>query len=301
MTGWRSLHLFVADREDLDGLILEAASVIGRFPDCRDDWFFIRYVEGGLHLRLRIGAQASRHFDDIRAHMADICAKTGAGRAPEPWIIKTQYPDANGQIFDVGAAIDIAYEPEVMRYAGDDAMVINERLFRVSSRIALAVIRAAAKDPHRRVPLAMELMLAAIAGLCGGDISPGDYLRTYAAFWSEAWRDSGMTVALQGGGSIDFAASYARYLAVAAGRREVTTPIDEWSRTLAAARVEFAALHRQGRLTSPMTGTATVGADAFAAAMLSLTHSQMHMLNNRMGLWPYYEIAMADRLIAQLR
>jgi hypothetical protein len=25
------------------------------------------------------------------------------------------------------------------------------------------------------------------------------------------------------------------------------------------------------------------------------------MLNNRMGLWPYYEIAMADRLIAQLR
>ena len=116
MTAWQSIHLFVAERGDLDILALEAATLMGGLPAGRHDWFFIRYLEGGLHLRLRIGAEAGGHFPAIRAHMAAACARLGAGRSPEPWALRLRHPDAAGELHAVGVAIDVPYAPEVRRY-----------------------------------------------------------------------------------------------------------------------------------------------------------------------------------------
>ena len=300
MTAWQSIHLFVAERGDLDILALEAATLMGGLPAGRHDWFFIRYLEGGLHLRLRIGAEAGGHFPAIRAHMAAACARLGAGRSPEPWALRLRHPDAAGELHAVGVAIDVPYAPEVRRYAGPAGLLINEQLFRDSTRVALAVIRASRGDARRRVGLAMELMLAGVIGLCGADAAPQDFMRRYAAFWRAAWRETGLATHVRGAAGISFAASCARYRDVAAGKRAITSPIDDWCAALAAARAGFAELHASGALHAPATGAATQGAQALAATLASLAHSQIHMLNNRLGLWPHDEIAMADVLAEHL-
>jgi hypothetical protein len=301
MTAWHAIHLFVADRDDLDILALEAATLMASFPACRHDWFFIRYLEGGLHLRLRIGAEAGRHFAAIRSHMAATCARLGAGRSPEPWALRLRHPDAAGDYHAVGAAIDVPYVPEVRRYAGPAGLPINEQLFRDSTRAALAVIRASRGDARRRAGLAMELMLAGVIGLCGADVAPQDFMRSYAAFWAETWREAGLATNVRGAAGTSFAASCTRYRDVAAGQRAIASPIDDWCATLAAARAGFAELHASGQLQSPATGAATQDAQGLAGTLASLAHSQIHMLNNRLGLWPHDEIAMAEFLAEHLR
>ncbi len=301
MNSWRALHLFVAERDDLDRLALAAADCLSRFPESRHDWFFIRYLEGGLHLRLRIGAQAGRHFAQIHAEMAAACAALGAGKAPEPWVLRMRHGDADGKFHPVGAAVEIPYQPEIRRYAGPDGLLINEQLFRDSTRIAMAVIRASPGDLRRRVRLALELMLASVVGLCGPDVAPQDFMRNYAAFWTEAWRGAGFASTLQGAAGISLATNHSRYQDVATGKRAVVSPIDDWCSALAAARAEFAGLHASGRLQSPVTGLASGDGPALAATFSSLAHSQIHMLNNRLGLWPHDEIAMAEFLAEHLR
>jgi hypothetical protein len=210
--------------------------------------------------------------------------------------MRMRHGDPDGQFFAVGATVDIPYAPEIRRYAGPEGLLINEQLFRDSTRVALAVIRASPGNRGRRVHLAMELMLAGVIGLCGADVAPQDFMRSYAAFWTEAWRGAGLAADVRGSSGISFARSRARYVDVASGKRAVQSPIDDWCSALAAARVRLIRCHASGRLHSPATGAATQDAQALAATLYSLAHSQIHMLNNRLGLWPHDEIAMADFL-----
>jgi hypothetical protein len=172
---WLSAHLYYHDR--LDPLLTEmvaplvrelsGAGLVGR---C----FFLRYWDGGPHLRLRLrlrttpGARAQvkaqlvdRHAVFTRAHPAPerldpvsyrrrasrLARWEGlAGFAPEP------YPN-NSLAF-------VAYRPEHHRYGRGRNLAAVERHFAESSRIALDLICAGATAAHRRTAAFSMILLA---------------------------------------------------------------------------------------------------------------------------------------------
>ncbi|MYT25707.1 hypothetical protein GTW69_36490, partial [Streptomyces sp. SID7760] len=83
------------------------------------DWFFIRYHEGGPHLRIRFrgagsGGDAARDAAALAAELA--LAAAGTTPATGTW------PGRHGEVRVV------AYEPETERYGGPPALPVAEEL-----------------------------------------------------------------------------------------------------------------------------------------------------------------------------
>lgn len=107
---WVSFHLFSSD--PLDEMLRTA---VAPFVDavladgCASSFFFIRYGEGGPHVRLRLN---------------------------------TTTPDVLRQraLHYFNSARESPYEPEVARYGGPKSLVVSERHFNASSRAVLAAM-----------------------------------------------------------------------------------------------------------------------------------------------------------------
>lgn len=186
---WVSVHVFYAG--DLDRLLVEAVRPI--VADLRSTgavgrWFFIRYWNGGRHLRVRLEpgsgredevvATASEHLEGYvachpggREDRADYlrraehlrCAfgvAAGNGRTdelePEP-IEPLQPPDS----------VRVRpYRYEFDRYGGPAARPLTEGHFWRSSELAVTVVSCSLERPGARVSLAFEL-LALVPGALG--------------------------------------------------------------------------------------------------------------------------------------
>jgi thiopeptide-type bacteriocin biosynthesis protein len=290
---WHSLHLFVAAERDLDAVALEVGSwmanqkVEGSWP-----WFFIRYTEGGPHLRVRAAAGDHDAWSSLKRHMTDVCTKLALGREPDQWARAMTFPTRRGDVYAPGQAIDVAYQPEIIRYGGDEALTVHENLFSMSSSIALEVVRRTEHNSGERIGAAMRLTLDTLAGLLGLDVDPRQFMSEYAESWRETWPDNIETPTTVG---FDLEASYLKR-ASRADRELPKTLSGKWIAALREARSSLDDLAHRGAMISPMSGERAEGNYAVRAAIASMTHSQIHMLNNRLGLWPNIEIAMAEGL-----
>jgi thiopeptide-type bacteriocin biosynthesis protein len=162
-TAWASLHVYLdggPDRLDecVTGAVVPAVRQLQqREPDA--EWFFIRYWEGGPHVRLRV-----RAGDDGVAEVE---------RAIEQWIATLGEREPRGEIAHV------AYEPETARYGGPDGLVVSERFFGESSELAAAVV-ARTPDAAARTGIALELLVAFALGATRTTLEAVRLLRSYA-------------------------------------------------------------------------------------------------------------------------
>ena len=128
-------------------LARQVAELVGALPDGVDRWFFIRYRDPEPHLRLRIHGDPqvlSGRMLPLLHVWADRCA--GAGL--------------------IGDLVLAAYEPEVHRYGGPEAIGAAEDLFHADSEAVLAQLRLA-KPITAAVP-ALALAAANHAALLDG-------------------------------------------------------------------------------------------------------------------------------------
>lgn len=145
MTQWLSLHLrfdgalYGAEGDALVrrgvGDFVRAASRTGTLRR----YFFVRYVDEGPHVRLRLMARSEEARRQLRA-----AARSATFRA-------------------VGATRGVRwvnYEPELDRYGGATALPVAERLFHASSRFALEQLH-----PELSVDRSRRLGVAALAML----------------------------------------------------------------------------------------------------------------------------------------
>jgi thiopeptide-type bacteriocin biosynthesis protein len=148
---WTSLHVFLPGGPATEDACLTEAvvpAVAGA------DWFFIRYWEGGPHLRVRL-----RGSDDEGA------ALEGALRA---------WAEPRG-----GSVAAIAYEPETQRYGGPEGLAVSERFFRESSEVAATVVaKAPAGGP--RTGVALDLLVAFFLAATDSAGEAVRLLRSYA-------------------------------------------------------------------------------------------------------------------------
>lgn len=138
MTGWHSIHVFADWVSHTE--LLRAAVPLAR---ASDQWFFIRYAEGGPHLRIRMRNPASAAVSD------QLCAALREGGAR--------------------TVCRATYERELERYGGEDAIEAAERVFAASSELAVGEL----DDPagrRRCIGLGATLAVSAwaIAGFDDG-------------------------------------------------------------------------------------------------------------------------------------
>lgn len=300
MDSWRAFHLFYARPEHADRLATHVSRLLVTLTTHRDDWFFIRYAEGGPHLRIRVGPRAHAVYDALRARAAAECARLAEDPPDPDWIASVRYPDDDGRCFDPGATEEIAYVPETLRYGGPQALGENERLFRVSTAIAVRAIELTGEDLAKRARLAVDLMLMSAATVERFGWSPGAFFHHYAQGWRHGFPDW-MRPAVDGIPSDpQLAARFGKHLAFLTSAEPANSLATHWGVAIRDACATFAAMARDGTLISPMHRRAPVDDAETSKAIAGMLYSQLHMMNNRLGFSPATEVAWSESLSAQL-
>jgi thiopeptide-type bacteriocin biosynthesis protein len=298
MTGtertWQSLHLFVAAEQDLDLLVLEAGSwMANRKGAFSQPWFFIRYTEGGPHLRLRVMTADDEFWHSLKRQMSDSCSKLAGGRGPDQWAQSMTVPTKLGELFSPGQAVDAIYQPETRRYGGPEALAVHEDLFVTSSSIAFEVVRRTGHHSRARVAAAMQLMIDTLAGLSGLDADPQQFMLEYAESWKGAWEHN---ILIPKPAKFSLKNNYlARVYSPEEERHSSITEL--WLDELRRARGKLDKIAELGLMIAPIDGKIVHGDEKINSAIRFMARSQIHMLNNRLGLWPNFEIAMAEALV----
>lgn len=177
MTTWISLHAF--HHGDLDELLLHGVRPLVtrlRQEELIDGFFFLRYWDGGPHLRIRLSpvtaaaapdvrgialgrlrdhltAHPSRDLPDLGGYAAS-AARLAAGEGMTDYL---RAPLPNNTVHE------IPYRPETDRYGEGASLAAAERHFTESSRIALGLI-GAGSTPDQRCGAALSALLLAWHG-----------------------------------------------------------------------------------------------------------------------------------------
>lgn len=291
---WTSAHAFY--HGDLDLLITRAVAPLVAEIDAAGlaaGWFFLRYWDGGPHLRLRIlpaGAGDRAAIEDlVTEHFADFFERRPAG-----WTMaqrdyaelaavlarREQVPDPSRVLYPNNSLHFITYLREHGRYGFGPSVRAVERHFGESSRIALRVLALGA-PLDRRAHLAHAIIL--LTWFC---FEP-DAARL-AAWITGPGRASG---APGGAGEAnERSLRLAREMrALLASPRHLagTGALAAWTRSVTGLRDALAPLASAGAFTPPERGWEGPGgilAVDPAAGILPVLDVCAHLVCNRLGL-----------------
>ncbi|MGW3348737.1 lantibiotic dehydratase C-terminal domain-containing protein [Nonomuraea rubra] len=172
---WISAHLFHFG--DLDPLITAVVDPVTReltADGTARTAFYLRYWEGGQHVRLRlevpdparqphvralIRERAAAHFADHPSPPVDPAAYRTFAATMARGERRTNYDD---RLHPPGSVAFIGYRPEHEAYGDAACVAAAERHFAVSSRLALDVLRAGT-EPDRRTAIGLAALTIAIA------------------------------------------------------------------------------------------------------------------------------------------
>ncbi|GAA1092352.1 thiopeptide-type bacteriocin biosynthesis protein [Nocardiopsis metallicus] len=185
---WSAVYVYLhRSRADIDSFLLEhlaphAEELVANGH--AEAWFYLRYWDGGPHLRARFldadGDAVAGFADRMRALAEETSAAaldldSGSYYAHLPRADPSRW-HADGEV------VDAVYEPETERYGGPRALEACEDFFAVSTRIALAVLRSAPRQ-HQRQAVAADLTTLAFGVLGFDDVEAVRQARGYYATW----------------------------------------------------------------------------------------------------------------------
>ena len=183
---WMSAHLF--HRGNLDHLITgTVAPLIEALNDSRTltGFFFLRYWEGGPHLRLRLLPTDTAHAEHARRILIDHASRyfadhpspvrpvTSTAEAYRTWAQQLARAERLG-VYDQQLHPDdtvefIAYQPEYAAYGQPPALTAVETHFTESSTIALRLLTTGMPPARRRAAVLAVLMLT--LAVCEPDLA----------------------------------------------------------------------------------------------------------------------------------
>jgi thiopeptide-type bacteriocin biosynthesis protein len=301
---WRALHIYLNDTGATERFLRdEIAPRMATSAGACAGWFFIRYWEGGQHIRLRLCGLPDDRFDALASALRIATEHYRAERPLDrhsylagltPELRATAVGDAD-LFYDEGSVVELAYVPELQRYGGPVAISANEDLFKISSEIALKIIAETVDRPQARLALSRDLMLAGAASLVVDPIDLARFFADYGRFWHGlAGHAAADLSALKQAGAAKRAATHAQLAAMLAGGNGLA---QIWHQRCCALVDELRGIAAAGEL---HTGNGVGGADPVAASLRTIIGSQLHMLNNRLGMGPAREFALATILAAAL-
>jgi hypothetical protein len=272
------------------------------------DFFFLRYWENGPHIRARFRGLSDEQFaflgQRLRRVAESIAAETPTvpDQPPAIFIGNGQYQP--GAIrFAPGKTVEIPYEPEYRRYGGRHGLAINEHLFDASSRLALAIIEKTIGDPERRATIALALTATAIGYVASDSDGFAAFLNAMKDQWRSFMSDlpAGEEQARHAFSSAPDSIRAMIPIAGAGGSASQLSPLtDRWRRILGPHFSELRGLAAEGLLVHPLTGIPVEDSGELELALQNIMLSQIHMLNNRLGIMPQQEFVFASTLAMAL-
>jgi thiopeptide-type bacteriocin biosynthesis protein len=183
---WVSAHVFHAG--PLDGLLTGAVRpLVTELTDggLVDGYFFLRYWEGGPHLRLRLRPSRWDARPPVRVALTARCgrylaAHPSARPVPEPEyaavaarIARHERRDTYTEsLYPNDSVHFIGYRPEYDRYGTGESLAAVERHFVESSRIALALVTTTGRTARRTAAFG-ALLLARSVGPPRPEVTTG--------------------------------------------------------------------------------------------------------------------------------
>jgi thiopeptide-type bacteriocin biosynthesis protein len=305
---WVSLHVYYNKdpRELLTECVgplldeLRGAAILERA-------FFIRYFEGGSHVRLRLLPSAAGAAPELEARArsaigAYLTRRPSLLGSPDPFMppmfsrwFELEYgadrlrevygPEGRIPFFPNNSIRSVEYRPEYGRYGGAAGVDLAERHFETSSNVALGCLREA--NAHVRSILlghAIQLMQIALLVLLRDEAAMREFLSRYEAHWIASYEVA------EPDGRPQLEPKYRRLAAGLAARyREACRTVAEGAAfgTATATRWRDEMVSLRARLEEAWTARALEvpsGVGTFDAAMAYLLPSYVHMTNNRLGV-----------------
>lgn len=296
---WHSFYLFYGRPDHAENLTLFAKNVIERLGLDLSNCFFIRYPVGGPHVRLRVKSAASTDVSLLRQALADRCLDLATQEPAWPWAQTVALPDLAGRVFAAGHVMDVAYEPETVRYGGPETLVENEHLFTISSDLALQIFAGLSTRDPRRSAIASDLMLAAAAATDMDDVCAHQFFREYALGWRALWKNTDTRKKTDRSANLNARLETLRnFCRSDCEPRSLTC---HWARSLQTACKTIEGIAARKALVVPQTGEIATDRADVDKALRSIIASQIHMLNNRLGVWPPAEIVLSEDIATRLR
>lgn len=304
ITEWRAWHVFVhhplaLERVLVDSVGPELARLIGESSG--SEWFFIRYWENGPHIRLRVRGIDDAAFVALGDRLA-AAARTAVAAAPmgitgwpEDMPVDGWHGNANAASWFLdGSVVEIAYEPEFRRYGGPLAMPLGESIFAASSRLALKVTAQSLGNRPMRDAVALALTAAAMSSVVSDETGLRESAAMMAANWTRFLSDRA-AVDRQVEAAFDASGTQVcRLLEAALGRGAFPDLAQNWRDLLVRYVGALTALSEEARLVAPLMGSTPLTSNETRMACMSVIFSQMHMMNNRLGITPTQEYFIAS-------
>ncbi|MGB8955823.1 MAG: thiopeptide-type bacteriocin biosynthesis protein [Tumebacillaceae bacterium] len=314
MQTWLSLHAFHHDAAALDPFLLNGIAPLVQVllkQGLIDSYFFIRYWEGGPHIRLRLRGDVNTLQQQVKPQ-ATAALKEFLQANPSQTRLKrdTYYDslfahapsgDADLPWYEDGEVLEIPYDQETLRYGGVQAMKVAQNLFMVSSEVTIALL-GQYSGIEQKMAVGKDLMLLAMLALDTDEEQVRSYFERYASYY----KVYGATPEQEDAFDRNCHESFKRQAAQLSLRAHQLCAIVR-SKTMSALPglyqtwltyhqqtfAELRALHEQELLVNPLTGQPLSSTDASQDAIGLIAHSYAHMHNNRMGLNPYQESHLA--------
>lgn len=288
---WRSLHVHRLGGQDAlltDGLgpALTALRAQGRVRRA----FFLRYWEGGHHVRVRVRC-APAVADSVVADLAGALTRylrthpedrsfdlDEFARIAQPTMAALEGVPT-GSTYPPGTVREAPYVPEYDKYGGPAGVAVAEEFFDRSASLALSVLPQVVERPGRRLGLGFTMMLR---GLDAAGLSPAEaatFLRHYCLMWSPYVFDEFLDTWPQ------LLAQRRDPVAALTGRLLAARPLTDGYSTAVRAAVAAVAVDA-----TVLPAVTLAGPDADPARRRRvLVVSFLHTHNNRLGLTPEQE------------
>lgn len=187
---WKSKHIFIHDYKLVDYFL---KNDLLPFLDTQKDlnYFFIRYWNGGPHIRLRYKLDENSNDKELIVNIENILKnfrEKYSEHAFEPVSYNKDVTEMENikpdKIYPNYSIQDIEYEPEYQRYGGKNVMGMSEKLFIESSKFASTVIQNF--EQNLRYSIVIDIMyecskIAVDTGYCNDLI---EFFTAYKNIWS---------------------------------------------------------------------------------------------------------------------
>lgn len=286
--GWHSTHLYIDVSRGMEEYEFALANLVEPFVRiCEasgwiDRFFFIRYSEGGHHVRLRLHGRGKDVGSELRSALASLVSL----KSPEGSPNVSQKPHSpQVQLTKVNW---IPYEPEFDRYGGVDGVAVAERFFHLSSETTFALLRDGSHhDDSTRLGRALLCMVVLSQVFCGNRETSAEFFDGYYRSYrkvpvSERDEDGSLQDAFESAYSSQ-AANLSAYVCDAWNRLDcgesLSPTLDEYCTGLRTIKDELERLLRLQRLV-----VGRVVLNGWRSVLQAIVPSYMHMMNNRLGV-----------------
>ncbi|MDT0716827.1 thiopeptide-type bacteriocin biosynthesis protein [Staphylococcus chromogenes] len=274
---WKSYHIFIHDYTYHDIFVKDYLSNLLHSENI-DNYFFIRYWQGGPHIRLRMKISDADKMKDLLVEEVKNFKEiytTSITLNPDDFYQKQNFYGENIESEDLYwykdlTVIEIPYIPEYNRYGGKEYISYSEKIFKESSKVVLCVLE---KQPK----LNKKILYSVLINKLLLNLLPNEkqeiIMKEYSVFWNN-YND----ISIKSEKLKEFINALISFYKISCifNEKEIEI-INKYLN-------EFILLKKKNE-----------------KVLEYVLFSHIHMFNNRLGIPPYLESTIADIILSMIR